>query len=207
MSRKKLGVVLLASAASLLGSCGGSQREVAGQVATQSVREFQNSLVTAPQSVDAAVATLNKLTSGEAVDRSALLKEFNAQVRSLEAQAVSVRRMRDQAMTDADKFFGSWLRETSGIKSPAERDAAVAQLASSRDRVRRAQEYLDGGSANFRTLMNDLTGIQQTLNKDLSPASVEAVGRNLGPVYDRAANVNNFLARMNEQIDSILTGR
>jgi hypothetical protein len=200
-------VVCAASAVIMVAACGGSQRQVAGTVATQSVREFQNSLTTAPRQIDDVVSTLNTLTSGKDVDRQALLTQFNQQMRLLDTQASNVRRMRDQALTDSDRFFSTWLRETSGIRSASERDAAIADLTANRQRAQQARDYLDRGSENFRTLMNELGGIQNTLNKDLSPATVQSVGSNLAPVFDRSKDVNNFLARMNEQIESILMGR
>jgi ABC-type transporter Mla subunit MlaD len=160
-----------------------------------------------PGQIDAVMNNLNTLTAGTTTNRAEVFEEYSRNLTQLEHHAKSVAHARDDAEKNSQKYFREWLQSSRSYKDPAKRDAAIQSLEAGRSQTDQARAYLNQGAGDFRSLTDQLNGIRSTLGKDMSPATVQKVGSSLGPVLDKANNVKQYIARLDEQIDAALAAR
>lgn len=184
-----------------------SSKEVASEVAARDVRSFQAGLDKIPGQIDTVMAKLNSLTAGDATNRAELLAGYTRELRTLSQQGAQVAAAKDEAERNVQRYFREWVKESRGIKTDADRQAAYQAIDAGKTRTDTAMSYLSNGSRDFRALLDQLNGFQTTLTKDLGPASVKSVGDQSGLVSDLGIKVKGYIARLSEQIDSTLVGR
>ncbi|MCC6676779.1 MAG: hypothetical protein IT436_06510 [Phycisphaerales bacterium] len=184
-----------------------SSKEVASEVATRDVRSFQASLDQIPGQIDTVMAKLNSLTAGDVSNPSALFADYTRELRTLTEHGAQVAAAKDDAERNVQRYFREWVKQSRGIKTSADRDAAYKAIDAGRSRTDIAMGYLRDGSRDFRALLDKLNGFQSTLAKDLSPASLKSIGSQYGPTLDKAISVKGYIARLSEQIDASLLGK
>ena len=205
---KRLLIALSAMMTLVIAGAGcSSQKEVAGTVASRSVRDFQKDLDAVPGQIDSVMSSLTKLTAGDTADRASALTSYSKDLKELTSQASRIASARDQAESDTQRYFREWLKESRSIKSSSERDAAYQALDAGKARTDIALGYLDNAATEYRALAEQFTQIQSMLTKDLSASSVQQVASQLGPVFDKASATKNYVARLSEQIDAALLGK
>lgn len=199
-------VILAGSSLCTLPACK-SSKEVASEVATRDVRSFQQSLDQIPGQIDSTMSTLNQLTAGNAANRQQLLTNFTNQLSTLKSHAYELSAQKDAAEKNVQRYFREWVKESRGISTTADRDAAYKAVDAGRARTDVALDYMRNGSRDFRSLTDKLSSFQKTLSTDMSPEAVRRVGDQFGITNDDAIKVKGYIARLSEQIDSTLTGR
>ncbi len=207
MARRSVSAALVLLCAGVLVLAGCSSTAGYGKRAARSARDFQAELDVMPAQIDAVMNDLNTLTAGTTTNRAEVFKQYSKDLEKLEDHAKSVAHARDSAEKNSQKYFREWLQSSRSYKDSAKRDAALQSLDAGKAQTNQALAYLNQGANDFRSLTDQLNGIKSTLGKDMSPASVQRVGSNLGPVLDKGNNVKQDIARLDEQIDAALAAR
>ncbi len=207
MARRSVSAALVLLCASVLVLAGCSTTAGYGKRAARSARDFQEELQVMPGQIDAVMNDLNTLTAGTTTNRADVFKQYSKDLEKLEDHAKSVAHARDEAVKNSQKYFREWLQSSRSYKDPAKRDAALRALDAGQSQTNQALAYLNQGADDFRSLTDQLNEIKSTLARDMSPANVQKVGSNLGPVLDKADDVKQYIARLDEQIDAALAAR
>ncbi len=179
-----------------------STKEIAGQKAAMSARDFQSALSLMPGQIDKVTSSLQSLQLMETTDKAGTFTTFTKELRTLESQAMSLANTRDFAQENSQRYFREWLKESRKHKKTADRDAALAAFDAGKSQATAAQGYLDRGSREFRALIDQLNQTQTKLATDLSPATLQKM--NLAPIFDKAIATKANIARLSEEIDAAL---
>jgi len=184
-----------------------SSREVAGTVRERSVRDFQFQLDQMPARLDGMIKTMSELGSGTNPNRAATLAQFSQQLDALQGDARTLADASDQAKADSQRYFREWVRETRTIPEGAEKDAALAQLNKGSTRFDIANRYLQEGTRNFRELNGALENIRTKLTADLNSFTTPEFGRQFAAATDAATATRARIDRLDDLINSALTGK
>lgn len=206
MIRCLLSVVLLASAVVALSGCA-SEKAMAAEGVANSVSGFQDQLREMPGRIDDAMATLRQLSAGDNPDRAATLKDYSHKLKRMSSDAKSLAAASDNAQANVQEYFRAWVKESRHIKSSAEREAAMAQVAASSEQRRIAQEYITMGSQYYHKMMDAMTSAESQLKADLNSYTSEQFSRTFAAASDAALAARARIERLDELIASSFAGK
>lgn len=201
------GLALIGAAALTLAGCS-TPKEKAQTEARASAKAFRSELGTMPDRIDSTIAKLVELTAGNNTNRAKSFSEFGTELFRMQSHATRLKEESERATSDSSTYFREWLRESMSTADPAKRKAAEDSLAMRRTDVDKALSYLRAGESDYRKLLVSLKDIQRRLTGDLSQKAIDAASPKVGDAIRGSVDVKNSIARLHEQIDSVLaTGR
>jgi uncharacterized protein (DUF3084 family) len=195
-------LAIMLAGASLTG-CASAERS--REEARASASSFQSSLQKLPPSIDSTLKALAETISTGNTNRAESFREFSQQLNYMNSFAERLGKHADAAQANAQEFFRQYTEEAMSSRDPAARSAAMANLTSRQDAVETAAWYLNQGRNKYREFAGTLRDIQNQLRGDLSPAAVERMTMKVQAVIAEGNDVRNYVDRLDEQIDSILS--
>jgi ATP-dependent Clp protease ATP-binding subunit ClpA len=168
---KTMGMALIA--ALIAGSALAGAKEA--QRSTDSLKATQTEVQDAYNQITATIGSLGTLMSAQVGDLTPMLKDFNVQVKQLQADAESAR-SRAIKMQDMNKeYFAAWAQEIASISDPAIKAQSQARLQESFANYQKVEQGLVQTRDSYIPLISSLTDLQTALTTDLSPAGKAAL--------------------------------
>lgn len=206
MNRLTLAVVVGVSM--LVGTgLSGCAKERAQARVDSSVATFRQNLDAMPANIDRTIAALTELRNSANTDRAASFRRFSQEFSWMQNRATELGVQADRATADSAAFFRAWTRDALSGRSSADRQAAEERIVERRDQRDAALSLLSSGRTQYSTLANSLRDIQNDLRGDLTWENIQSLEPEMGRVVRQSVDVQNYIARLKEQIDAIVAGR
>jgi len=171
--------------------------------ATATMKEIQNQIAKAPDSIDTVMNTLEELGKGT----GAMQKQFTAYsnaVNAMHSHAALVRTLRRDFQKQRTAFTKDW-----GTRQEQIKDADLRkQSADRRDKALAAFKTLsdeaDVVKAKFDPWMDNVKDIQRYLENDLNPSGVKSVAEHITKAKASATEVKAELATFNKNLAEVI---
>ena len=205
MNRLTLAVVVGVSM--LVGTgLSGCAKERAQARLDSSVATFRQNLDAMPANIDRTIAALTELRNSANTDPAASFRRFSQEFSWMQNRAAELGAQADRATANSAAFFREWTRDSMSGRSAAERQAAEERIVERRDQRDAALSLLSSGRTQYSQLANSLRDIQNDLRRNLSWENIQSMEPQMGRVVRQSVDVQNYIARLKEQIDAIVAG-
>jgi hypothetical protein len=165
---------------------------------------FRQSLSEMPGHIDKTIASLMTLSDNRAADKSKELKTFKNELATMDRDAREIGKQADRATSDADAYFSAWARETARTADPQKRQEMERTMTSRRANYETAQSYLNSARRRYLDLTENLHDIARMYERSGTDSTQPAVRDAIDQSVQDSVYVKNYVARLSEQIDTVL---
>ena len=153
---------------------------------SNSLKATQTEMQGAYDQITVTIGSLGTLMSAQVGDLRPMLTAFTAEVKSLKANAETVR-SRAQRMQDENKeYFASWAQEIAAIADPAIKAQSQTRLQETFANYQKVEQGLFQTRDGYLPLISTLNDMETALNQDLSPAGKAALQPTFAKIREQA---------------------
>jgi hypothetical protein len=204
MRRQFIGTVAVLVGLALVSGCNSGGRISEGEKTIESLADVRKSIGEAKLDVDEAVAAMDKLASGQEMQKSH--KAFTKEVDDLEKAGESARGRATKMRERADEYVAKWQKEMETVQNPE----VKASLADRRAAVQKNFDAVKAASAGVRDayqpFMQNLRDINKALAIDLSPAALTGIKPVMDKTRTDATTLKQKLDALDKELAAIQTG-
>lgn len=154
-------------------SAGAAGYKLADKAGT-SIAEFRDEIVEVKKSVDATVASLDKVVAQATTDPRKAFKEFDKNVPRVESAAVKAKKRAEDMKARGKEYFDKWEKELAGVSDPDIRKLAAERKTKLEATFSNIKTTMEPARDQFNAWNSQLKDLQKYLGQDLTIGGIDA---------------------------------
>ena len=139
-----------------------------------SIAEFRDEIVEVKRSVDATVASLDKIVAQATTDPRKAFKEFDKNVPGVESGAVKAKKRAEEMKARGKEYFEKWEKELANVNDPDIRKLAAERKTKLEATFSNIKTTMEPARDQFNAWNSQLKDLQKYLGQDLTIGGIDA---------------------------------
>jgi hypothetical protein len=195
-----LGVASLVFAGSNVSAAGYKLADKVGA----DIAEFRDEIVEVKKSVDATMASLDKIVAAATTNPRSAFKSFDSSIPKIDSAAAKAKKRADDMRARGKEYFAKWEKDLAAVNDPEIRKLAEerrAKLQASFDKIKTSMEP---ARDQFNAWLAPLKDLQKYLGQDLTIGGIDAAKDLIAKTKSGGTEVQQSLDKVIAELNTVV---
>ncbi len=169
-----------------------------------SIAEFRNEIVNLKKEVDAAMTSLDKVTTTAATDPRKAFQSFDKAVPRVDDAAKKAKKRADDMKARGQAYFKDWEKELTAVNNPEIRKLAEERKAKLQATFDSIKGFMQPARDQFNTWLADTKDLQKYLSNDLTIGGIDAAKTPIAKTKTDGHQVQITLEKVIAELNTIV---